>query len=109
VGRDDFFTLYELLQSRACSEVEVEPGCEEARDIFNGLRDDATRKQVTYFTVGRERWLSIIEDDLTNYIAAGGATVRFLNGDYGDGKTHTFCRSSSTWCNRLVLLCPLWC
>ena len=39
VGRDDFFTLYELLQSRACSEVEAEPGCEEARDIFNGLRD----------------------------------------------------------------------
>ena len=44
VGRDDFFTLYELLQSRACSEVEAEPGCEEARDIFNSLRDDATRK-----------------------------------------------------------------
>src|SRR5262249_40162311 len=44
VGRDDFFTLYELLQSRACSEVEAEPGCEEARDIFSGLRADATRK-----------------------------------------------------------------
>jgi hypothetical protein len=44
VGRDDFFTLYELLQSRACSEVEAEPGCAEARDIFNNLRDDATRK-----------------------------------------------------------------
>ena len=44
VGRDDFFTLYELLQSRACSEVEAEPGCAEARDIFNSLRDDATRK-----------------------------------------------------------------
>ena len=44
VGRDDFFTLYELLQSRACSEVEAEAGCEEARDIFNSLRDDATRK-----------------------------------------------------------------
>ena len=44
VGRDDFFTLYELLQSRTCSEVEAEAGCEEARDIFNNLRDDATRK-----------------------------------------------------------------
>ena len=44
VGRDDFFTLYELLQSRACSEVEAESGCAEARDIFNSLRDDATRK-----------------------------------------------------------------
>ena len=44
VGRDDFFELYELLQSRACSEMEAEAGCEEARDIFHGLRDDATRK-----------------------------------------------------------------
>ena len=44
VGRDDFFELYELLQSRACSEMEDEAGCEEARDIFHGLRDDATRK-----------------------------------------------------------------
>src|SRR5687768_54497 len=40
IGRDDFFTLYELLHSRACGEVEAEAGCEEARDIFNGLRDD---------------------------------------------------------------------
>src|SRR5262249_50260104 len=44
VGHDDFFTLYELLQSRVCSEVEAEVGCEEARDIFNSLRADATRK-----------------------------------------------------------------
>ena len=43
-GRDDFFTLYELLQSRTCSEVEAEAGCEPARDIFAHLRADATRK-----------------------------------------------------------------
>jgi hypothetical protein len=43
---------------------------------------------VPYFTVGRERWLQIIEDDLAHYIAVGGAKVRFLSGDYGDGKTH---------------------
>ena len=59
-----------------------------ARIIEHLRRGSVPVDQVTYFTVGRERWLSIIEDDLTNYIAAGGAKVRFLNGDYGDGKTH---------------------
>lgn len=29
-----------------------------------------------------------IEDDLDNYIAQGGSKVRFISGDYGDGKTH---------------------
>lgn len=43
-GRDDFFELHELLQSRTCSEVEAEPGCEQARDIFARLRADATHK-----------------------------------------------------------------
>src|SRR5918912_3648999 len=61
----------------------------EALSIIEHLRRGSVPvDQVPYFTVGRERWLSIIEDDLTNYIAAGGAKVRFLNGDYGDGKTH---------------------
>jgi hypothetical protein len=61
----------------------------EARTIIESLRRGSVPvEQVPYFTVGRERWLSIIEDDLTHYIAAGGAKVRFVNGDYGDGKTH---------------------
>src|SRR5262245_17308782 len=61
----------------------------EARTIIESLRRGSVPvEQVPYFTVGRERWLSIIEDDLSHYIAAGGAKVRFVNGDYGDGKTH---------------------
>jgi P-loop Domain of unknown function (DUF2791) len=61
----------------------------EARAIVESLRRGTVPiDHVPYFTVGRERWLSIIEDDLANYIAAGGAKVRFLSGDYGDGKTH---------------------
>jgi P-loop Domain of unknown function (DUF2791) len=61
----------------------------EARAIVESLRRGTVPvEHVPYFTVGRERWLSIIEDDLANYIAAGGAKVRFLSGDYGDGKTH---------------------
>jgi hypothetical protein len=61
----------------------------EARAIMESLRRGSVPvEQVPYFTVGRERWLSLIEDDMTHYIAAGGTKVRFLNGDYGDGKTH---------------------
>ena len=60
-----------------------------ARSIIEHLRRGSVPvDQVPLFTVGRERWLRIIEDDLTQYIAAGGAKVRFVNGDYGDGKTH---------------------
>jgi len=61
----------------------------EARAIIESLRRGSVPvEHVPYFTVGRERWLQIIEDDLANYIAVGGAKVRFLSGDYGDGKTH---------------------
>jgi BREX system ATP-binding protein BrxC/D len=61
----------------------------EARTIIEHLRRGSVPvEQVPFFTVGRQRWLSIIEDDLAHYVAAGGAKVRFLNGDYGDGKTH---------------------
>src|SRR5262245_216459 len=60
-----------------------------ARNIIEHLRRGSVPvDQVTYFTVGRERWLGIIEDDLTNYIAAGGAKERFLTRDSSDGKTH---------------------
>ena len=61
----------------------------EARSIIESLRRGSVPvEHVPYFTVGRDRWLRIIADDLANYIAAGGAKVRFLSGDYGDGKTH---------------------
>src|SRR5919106_2525930 len=60
-----------------------------ARNIIEHLRRGSVPvAQVPFFTVGRERWLSIIEDDLAHYIGVGGTKVRFLNGDYGDGKTH---------------------
>jgi len=70
VGRDDFFELYELLQSRACNEVETEAGCEEARDIFNRLRDDVTRKversqfsfQEDFTRLAREAELPVAND-----------------------------------------------
>ncbi len=61
----------------------------EARAIIEELRKGSVPADyVPFFTVGRENWLTFIEDDLDNYIAEGGAKVRFLSGDYGDGKTH---------------------
>ena len=46
----------------------------EARAIIEHLRRGSVPiEQVPFFTVGRERWLSLIEDDLAHYIAPGGA------------------------------------
>ncbi len=61
----------------------------QARSIIEELRKGSVPSDyVLFFTVGRDNWLTFIEDDLKNYIAEGGAKVRFLSGDYGDGKTH---------------------
>jgi len=61
----------------------------EARAIIENLRKGSVPVDyVPFFTVGRQKWLRFIEEDLDDYIAAGGAKVRFINGDYGDGKTH---------------------
>ena len=66
---------------------ELEPF--EARAIIEDLRKGSVPvDHVPLFTVGRQKWLTFIEEDLDQYIAAGGAKVRFINGDYGDGKTH---------------------
>ncbi len=66
---------------------ELEPF--QARSIIEELRKGSVPVEyVPVFTVGRQKWLSYIEDDLENYIAQGGAKVRFISGDYGDGKTH---------------------
>ncbi len=61
----------------------------QARSIIEALRKGSVPVDyVPLFTVGRTNWLTFIEDDLDNYIAEGGSKVRFISGDYGDGKTH---------------------
>lgn len=61
----------------------------QARAIIESLRKGQTpREYVTFFTVGRQNWLRFVEEDLDQFIAEGGGKVRFINGDYGDGKTH---------------------
>lgn len=61
----------------------------QARAIIEGLRKGLVPTEyVAFFTVGRQNWLRFVEEDLDNFIAEGGGKVRFINGDYGDGKTH---------------------
>jgi hypothetical protein len=47
-SRDDFFQLYELLHSRTAGEIETEPGWEDAKEVFDQLRADATQKVERY-------------------------------------------------------------
>lgn len=61
----------------------------QARAIIESLRKGLVPTEyVAFFTVGRQNWLKFIEEDLDGFIAEGGGKVRFINGDYGDGKTH---------------------
>lgn len=61
----------------------------QARVIIEGLRKGLVPVEyVSFFTVGRQNWLRFVEEDLNQFIAEGGTKVRFVNGDYGDGKTH---------------------
>ena len=61
----------------------------QARSIIEQLRKGSVPiEYVPLFTVGRQNWLTFIEDDLEHYIGKGGSKVRFISGDYGDGKTH---------------------
>lgn len=60
-GRDDFFQLYELLQSRQAADIEAEAGYEDARDVFARLRQDVVHKV--------ERYQVQFIDDLTRRVA----------------------------------------
>ena len=61
----------------------------QARAIIEALRKGIVPVEyVSFFTVGRQNWLKFVEEDLDYFIANGGGKVRFINGDYGDGKTH---------------------
>jgi hypothetical protein len=48
LGRDDFFQLYELLNSRTATELEAETGYEGIHEVFARLREDVTRKVERY-------------------------------------------------------------
>jgi len=62
MGRDDFFQLYELLQSRMATEIEAEPGYEEAHAVFARLREDATHKVERYQVHFLEDFTRLVQD-----------------------------------------------
>ena len=47
-GRDDFFQLYDLLHGRMAADVEAEQGYAGIQEVFERLRQDATRKVERY-------------------------------------------------------------
>ena len=62
VSRDDFFQLYELLNSRTAREVEAEPGWEDAKGLFDQLRTDATQKVERYQLRFLEDFTRLVEE-----------------------------------------------
>jgi hypothetical protein len=61
-GRDDFFQLYELLNSRMATEVETETGYEGVREVFERLREDAVRKVERYQIQFMEDFTRLVQD-----------------------------------------------
>jgi hypothetical protein len=61
-SRDDFFQLYEQLNSRTAREVETEPGWEDAKEIFDRLRADATQKVERYQLRFLEDFTRLVEE-----------------------------------------------
>jgi hypothetical protein len=61
-GRDDFFQLYELLNSRAATDVENEAGYEGAREVFARLREDASKKVERYQVQFLEDFSKLVQE-----------------------------------------------
>jgi hypothetical protein len=61
-SRDDFFQLYDFLNSRTAREVEAEPGWEDAKEVFARLRDDATQKVERYQLRFLEDFTRLVEE-----------------------------------------------
>jgi hypothetical protein len=61
-SRNDFFQLYELLNSRTASEVEAEPGWEDSKEVFDQLRADATQKVERYQLRFLEDFARLVEE-----------------------------------------------
>ena len=61
-GRDDFFQLDELLNSRMAADVEAEAGYEGIREIFERLREDTARKVENYQVQFLEDFTQLVEE-----------------------------------------------
>lgn len=66
---------------------------EEALLIVNSLRQGSNLLDgVAHFSAGREPVFRAAEELLTELELSGGSAVRWIRGNYGAGKTHTFAR-----------------
>lgn len=62
---------------------------EAAKRLINGLKKGTTPLDLaSYLNVGNERWYAAADEFYADVEADGDSIVRFLNGYYGDGKTH---------------------
>jgi hypothetical protein len=61
-SRNDFFQLYELLNSRMAREVEAEPSWEDAKEVFDQLRADAAQKVERYQLRFLEDFTRLVEE-----------------------------------------------
>jgi hypothetical protein len=62
MGRDDFFQLYELLNSRTAAELETETGYEGIQEVFSRLREDTSRKVERYQVHFLEDFTRLVQD-----------------------------------------------
>jgi hypothetical protein len=61
-SRDDFFQLYELLNSRMATDVEAEPGWEDAKEVFARIRTAMTQKVERYQLRFLEDFTKLVQD-----------------------------------------------
>lgn len=61
-SRDDFFQLYDLLQSKTATEVEAELGTEAVHKVFEELRQDAARKVERYQLYFLEDFTKLVQE-----------------------------------------------
>ncbi len=67
----------------------LELSIETARRIISHLKSGTTPIDcVQHLNVGNEKWYSAAERQLKDISVDGDSLVRFINGYYGDGKTH---------------------
>src|SRR5687767_3870593 len=60
-----------------------------AKRLINSLKKGSTPLDLAvHLNVGNEKWYSAAEEFYADVEADGDSIVRFINGYYGDGKTH---------------------
>lgn len=91
LSASEFKELFALLQKKKVPFESIKGRFtqEEATEIVNCLRRGVPpSSDVSKFNVGRDNLIQKLTRDLQK-VSAGGSEVRFMNADYGHGKTHS--------------------